>query len=72
MDAVGCRTLREILEYRAETAPKKLFVLFDDTEGEITSHSYGDFDKSVNRTARMLQGLGIGSGDKVNLHLSNC
>ncbi len=72
MDAVGCRTLREILEYRAETAPKKLFVLFDDTDGETTSHSYADFDKSVNRTARMLQALGIGSGDKVNLHLSNC
>ncbi len=72
MDAVGDRTLREILEYRAETVPEKLFVLFDDIDGGITSHSYADFDRCVNRTAHMLQSLGVGSGDKVNLHLSNC
>jgi crotonobetaine/carnitine-CoA ligase len=72
MDAVGCRTLREILEYRAETDPKKPFVLFDEIDGEIISYSYADFDKRVNRSAHMLQSLGIGSGDRVNLHLSNC
>ena len=72
MDAVGNRTLREILEYRAETDPEKLFVLFDDIDGGITSHSYADFDRCVNRTAHMLQSLGVGSGDKINLHLSNC
>jgi len=72
VDAVGSRTLREILEYRAESDPEKPFVLFDDVDGGITSHSYADFDKSVNRTAHMLQSLGVGGGDKVNLHLSNC
>ena len=72
MDAVGNRSLREILEYRADTDPDKLFVLFDDIDGGITSHSYADFDRCVNRTAHMLQSLGVGSGDKVNLHLSNC
>lgn len=72
MDAVGCRTLREILEYRAQTDPEKLFVLFDDIDGSVSSHSYAQFDAWVNRTAHMLQSLGIGSGDKINLHLSNC
>jgi len=72
VDAVGSRTLREILEYRAETDPEKLFVLFDDIDSGITSHSYADFDGYVNRTARMLQSLGVGGGDKVNLHLGNC
>ncbi len=72
MDAVGNRTLREILEYRADTDPEKVFVLFDDIDGGITSHSYADFDRCVNRTAHMLQSLGVGSGDKVNLHLANC
>ncbi len=72
MDAVGNRTLREILEYRAETDPEKVFVLFDDIDGGTTSHSYADFDRCVNRTAHMLQSLGVGSGDKVNLHLGNC
>lgn len=72
MDAVGCRTLRGMLEYRAETDPNKLFVLFDNIDGRVTSYSYAEFDKSANRTANMLQYLGIVSGDKINLHLGNC
>ena len=72
MDAVGCRTLQEILEYRARTDPEKLFLLYDEIDGEVISFTYAQFDHSVNRTAHMLQSLGIGSGDKINLHLSNC
>lgn len=72
VDAVGNRTLREILEYRADTDSDRVFVLFDDIDGGITSHSYADFDRCVNRTAHMLLSLGVTSGDKVNLHLANC
>ncbi len=72
VDAVGNRTLREILEYRADTDSDRVFVLFDDIDGGITSHSYSDFDRCVNRTAHMLLSLGVTSGDKVNLHLANC
>ncbi len=72
MDAVGCRTLAEILEYRVQTDPERPFVLFDDIDGAISSHCYADFDKSVNRTAHALRSLGIGGGDKINLHLGNC
>jgi crotonobetaine/carnitine-CoA ligase len=72
MDVVGRRTLREILEHRAQTNPEKAFVIFDDIDGRVTSYSYVAFDKRVNQSARMLQSLGIGSGDKINLHLSNC
>jgi crotonobetaine/carnitine-CoA ligase len=72
MDSVGCRTLRGLLEYRAETTPDKLFVLFDDIGLGTSSLSYAEFDARVNRSANMLQSLGIGSGEKINLHLSNC
>jgi crotonobetaine/carnitine-CoA ligase len=72
MDAVGFRTLRELLEYRADTQPESPFVLFDDVDGGTTSHTYGDFDRAVNRAAGMLRALGIARGDKVNLHLANC
>ncbi len=72
MDLVGCRTLPDILEYRADADPDKPFVIFDDVDGAISSHSYSDFDKSVNRTAHALQALGIGGGDGINLHLGNC
>jgi crotonobetaine/carnitine-CoA ligase len=72
MDAVGFRTLGELLEYRADTQPESPFVLFDDVDGGTTSHTYGDFDRAVNRAAGMLRALGIARGDKVNLHLANC
>ncbi|MDX1402535.1 MAG: AMP-binding protein, partial [Kiloniellales bacterium] len=69
MDLVGNRTLSEILEHRAATQPEDPFVIFDDTEREVTRMTYGDFDRSVNRTARLLLSLGIARGDKINLHL---
>jgi len=72
MDTVGCRTLRGILEYRAQTTPNALFVRFDDIDGGVRDYSYAQLDESVNRTANMLLALGIGSGDKINLHLGNC
>jgi carnitine-CoA ligase len=72
MDSVGRRTLGGILEYRAQTTPDALFVRFDDIEGTPSDYSYGQFDARVNRVANMLQSLGMGAGDKINLHLSNC
>ena len=72
MDAIGCRSLREILECRSETDPDKLFLIFEDLDAGVIRYSYAEFDKSVNRSAHMLQSLGIGSGDKINLHLGNC
>jgi crotonobetaine/carnitine-CoA ligase len=72
MDTVGSRTLREILEYRAATTPEKPFIIFDDLDDRVSRFSYSEFDANVNRAAHMLQSLGIGGGDKVNLHLGNC
>lgn len=72
MDTAGCRTLREILEYRAATTPDALFVRFDPIEGETSDYSWSQFDARVNQTAHMLASLGVTSGDKINLHLTNC
>jgi crotonobetaine/carnitine-CoA ligase len=72
MDIVGSRTLRGILEYRARSTPDSPFVLFDDLDAGLSRHTYAEFDRSVNRAAHMLRSLGIGAGDKINLHLGNC
>ncbi|NIM29027.1 MAG: AMP-binding protein [Gammaproteobacteria bacterium] len=72
MESVGTRTLRGILEYRAATTPESPFVVFDDLDAGVAQYSYGEFDARVNRSAHMLHSLGIGAGDKLNLHLSNC
>jgi crotonobetaine/carnitine-CoA ligase len=69
---VGSRTLRNLLEYRARITPTRTFIIFDDLEGETTHLSYAEFDAQVNRAANMLHALGIGHGDKINLHLPNC
>jgi crotonobetaine/carnitine-CoA ligase len=69
---VGNRTLRQLLEYRARTTPQRLFVIFDDLQGNTTRLSYAEFDAQVNRAANMLRTLGIEHNDKINLHLPNC
>jgi crotonobetaine/carnitine-CoA ligase len=69
---VGHRTLRSLVEYRARATPRRTFVLFDDLAGGVTRLTYGQFDTCVNRAARVLEHLGIGPGDRINLHLPNC
>lgn len=69
---VGKRTLRRLLEYRAATTPDRPFVIFDDLAGGISRLTYAEFDTQANRAAHALHALGIGRGDRVNLHLDNC
>lgn len=71
-NTVGHRTLRQLLEYRARTTPQRLFILFDDLQGNTTRLSYAEFDAQVNRAANMLRALGIQHNHKINLHLPNC
>ena len=66
------RTLGALLEGRARAAPRAPFVVFDDLEGQVSGCTYGEFDREVNRTAHLLDRLGIGRGDTVTLLLANC
>ena len=60
--------LRELLEERVRAAPDKIF-LFSEHDGR--RYSYAEFDRAVNRTARMLAGRGVEKGDVVSLLLPN-
>ena len=72
MDTAGSRTLREALEFRAQSTPDAPFLVFDDVDAECSAgFSYAQFDREVNRVAHMLSSLGLASGDKLNLHLRN-
>ena len=57
MDTVGRRTLREILEYRADTIPDELFVLFDDIDAGVSSYTFfhrpDNFPESVRNLNRV-------------------
>ena len=71
MTVLGRRNLRSALEQKAEALPDKTFLIFEDEDGRVSSLTYEQFNRTVNRTANGLLGLGVKKGDKVNLHLTN-
>ena len=72
MNIVGKRTLRSTLEQKVDAHPDRPFLIFEEQDGPVSTYSYLQFDRMVNRTANALLELGVGKGDKVHLHLINC
>jgi crotonobetaine/carnitine-CoA ligase len=72
VNIVGTRTLRSALEQKVRAHPDKTFVVFEDAAGGVLRYTYATFDERVNRTANLLRSLGVGRGDKFNVHLPNC
>ena len=70
--AAGARTLATLLEARAQSTPGAPFVIFDDLRGAVTTRTYGEFDRAVNRTAHLLGRLGVRRGGTITLLLTNC
>ena len=66
------RTLPALLEARARANPDAPFVAFDDLQGRVTTRTYREFDREVNRTGHLLGRLGVRRGDTVTLLLANC
>jgi crotonobetaine/carnitine-CoA ligase len=71
MDLIGSRTLRDLLEEKRELCPQRPFLVFEGRDGQVASHTYAEFDGLVNRLANGLGKTGIGSGDRVVVHLPN-
>ena len=69
---VGARTLRTIVEDRARSAADALFVIFDDLNGRVSTRTYREFERDVNRTAHLLHDIGVRRCDKLSLLLGNC
>jgi long-chain acyl-CoA synthetase len=61
-------TLPELLESRAAAAPDKLF-LFSEADGR--RFTFAEFDRAVNRTARLLATHGVTKGNVVSLLMPN-
>ncbi|MGA9996299.1 MAG: long-chain fatty acid--CoA ligase [Pyrinomonadaceae bacterium] len=62
------KNLRELLESRVAASPEKIFLC---SESDGREFSYAEFDRAVNRLARMLTAQGIRKGDVVSLLLPN-
>ncbi len=66
------QTLRTVVETRARETPDAPFAIFDDLHGQLTTRTYGELDREVNRTAHLLSDLGVRRGDTLCLLLGNC
>ncbi len=70
--AGAARTLPALLRAQARANPGRPFLVFDDLHGQIATRAYGEFDREVNRTAHLLDRLGLRRGGTVTLLLPNC
>ncbi len=61
--------LRALLEERVNEHAEKYF-LFSEADGR--RYTYREFDRAVNRTARLLASVGIEKGDVISLLMPNC
>jgi carnitine-CoA ligase len=68
----GAETIVSVLARRASEQPDSPFLVFDDLDGGIHRRSYEAMATRAALTAGALAGHGIGSGDRVHVHLWNC
>lgn len=52
-------------------AAGRTFLVFEDRDGRVVEHTYGEFAAAARRTAALMQDLGVRHGDAVVLHVRN-
>ena len=71
MDIVGNRTLYSIFRSHAGEQPDRLWLSYESSDETRPQWSFSGFLETVHKAVNLLQALGIGTGDVVNLHLTN-
>lgn len=69
---VANRDLRKLLEEKTLSSPDKIFLIYEDIQGNVETFTYREFNDNVNRISNQLLRFGLNKADKVNLHLRNC
>lgn len=72
MHASGNRLLPDVLLEKVREHPDKPCVVFEDAQGQVSSLSYREFSRRVNRLANALVAEGVQPGQTVALMMSNC
>jgi crotonobetaine/carnitine-CoA ligase len=72
MDVAGTQTVPSLLRQQVERNPDKIFLVFENDEGVVSSFSYGNFAARVNRLANYFSARGIAQGETVAVMLANC
>ena len=71
MDIVGNRTLYSIFRSHAGEQPDRRWLTYESSDEKPSQWSFCEFLETVHQAVNLLQELGIGAGDVVNLHLMN-
>src|SRR6202008_3419074 len=72
LDTTGDRTLTDLLAERVAVHGERDFLVFEDRDGAVATLTYAAFQGLVDRCARGLHLRGVGAGDFVVIHLTNC
>jgi crotonobetaine/carnitine-CoA ligase len=71
VDIVGNRTLYSIFRAHAGTQPDRLWLSYEATDESVSQWTFSEFLDSVHQAVGLLQDLGVGTGDVIDLHLTN-
>ncbi len=70
MEVSGTQSIPDLLQEKVRLHPDKHFVVFEDTDGRVTSLTYAEFGERVNRLANALTADGLQAGQTVALMVS--
>jgi len=71
VNIVGNRTLYSIFRSHAGEQPNRLWLSYESSEEKRSQWTFSGFLETVHQAVNLLQHLGIGAGDVINLHLTN-
>ncbi|MGE0304354.1 MAG: AMP-binding protein [Acidimicrobiia bacterium] len=72
IDAVGTRSIVDLLDDRVAAAPQQIGLVAESAGGVVIPLTYAQIDDLSRKAATGLLGIGVGPGDRVLVHLSNC
>ena len=71
VDIVGNRTLYSIFRSHAGEQPDRVWLTYESSDEKLSQWTFSVFLATVHQAVYLLQDLGIGAGDVINLHLTN-
>jgi carnitine-CoA ligase len=71
-DASKVALLADLLALRAESCPRRTFLLCGTSPGEAVHYTFADMECRANRVANLLRDWGVGKGGTFHIHLTNC
>jgi len=71
MDAIGNRSLRDLLQEQAQAYGERVFLIHETADGTVSELTFSQLEKTSLKLAQYFQSLGLRKGDKVFVFLKN-